>query len=256
MLAVLLLGPGTRITHAAVTLLADCGTSVCWVGEQGVRLYATGLGAARSSRLLLRQAGLVSNQRGRLRVARAMYQIRFPAEDVSRLTMQQLRGREGTRVRECYRQHSERTGIPWRRRSYDRGDWLASDPVNRALSSANACLYGIAHAAIVHLGCSPGLGFIHTGHALSFAYDIADLYKADVTIPVAFNAAAAGHGIERAARIAVRDRAVELRLLERVASDIRRLLGFSDEDLAPDTAVDGMRLWDPNAPVPFGRNYA
>lgn len=258
MLAALLLGPGTRITQAAVNLLADCGTSVCWVGEQGVRLYATGLGTARSARLLLRQAELVTHQRHRLSVARAMYEMRFPAEAVSRTTMQQLRGREGARIRDCYRQHSERTAVPWHGRSYDRSNWLASDPVNRGLSSANACLYGIAHAAIVHLGCSPGLGFIHTGHVLSFVYDVADLYKAEVTIPLAFDAAAAGGRIERAARIAVRDRAVELGLLRRMAADIRTLLGAGeeDEDLPPDPAPDALQLWDPDSPVPFGCNYA
>jgi hypothetical protein len=45
-LAVLLIGSGSRITHPAITLLADSGTAVCWVGEQGVRLYATGTSTA------------------------------------------------------------------------------------------------------------------------------------------------------------------------------------------------------------------
>lgn len=257
MLAAILLGPGTRITQAAVTLLADCGTSVLWVGEQGVRLYATGLGTARSTRLLLRQAELVANQRSRLRVARKMYELRFPQESVSRLTMQQLRGREGARVRDCYRRHSERTGVPWQGRSYDRAKWGSGDRVNRALSSANSCLYGLAHAAIVHLGCSPGLGFVHTGHALSLVYDIADLYKAEITIPVAFDVAASGGMVERAARVAVRDRALELKLMERMVADIRTLLGVSpDEDEPGAAAVDDLQLWDPQESVPAGQNHA
>jgi CRISPR-associated protein Cas1 len=256
-LAALLLGPGTRITQAAVTLLADCGTSVLWVGQEGVRLYAAGLGTARSTRLLVRQAKLVSNQRSRLRVARTMYEMRFPGESVSRLTMQQLRGREGARVRDCYRSHSERTGVTWRGRSYDRSRWMASDPVNRALSSANACLYGVAHAAITHLGCSPGLGFIHTGHALSLVYDIADLYKAEVTIPVAFDVAATGGNLERSARVAVRDRAVEAKLLPRMVADIRCLFGFvPEEDVLGEDQPDDMQLWDPESPVPSGLNHA
>jgi CRISPR-associated protein Cas1 len=42
MVATPLLGPETRITNAAVRLLADSGTAICWVGEYGVRFYACG----------------------------------------------------------------------------------------------------------------------------------------------------------------------------------------------------------------------
>ena len=108
MIATLLLGPGTRITYAAIALLADSGTAVCWVGERGVRFYASGIGPSRGSELLLRQAYLVTRGKERLAVARRMYGMRFPDEDVSDLTMQQLRGREGSRVKKLYREHSAR----------------------------------------------------------------------------------------------------------------------------------------------------
>ncbi|WOI61679.1 CRISPR-associated endonuclease Cas1 [Streptomyces fradiae] len=117
-LAVLLIGPGSRITHAAVTLLADSGTSLCWVGEHGVRLYASGHGVARGSQLQLRQAWLVTRPKERVAVARRMYDMRFPGEKTSSLTLQQLRGREGTRVRRLYAQHAERTGVTWTKRDY------------------------------------------------------------------------------------------------------------------------------------------
>lgn len=103
MVATLLLGPGTRITNAAVRLLADSGTAICWVGEYGVRFYASGLGPSRSGELLLRQAYLVTRTKERLAVARRMFGMRFPGEDVSTATMQQLRGREGARVKKIYR---------------------------------------------------------------------------------------------------------------------------------------------------------
>lgn len=186
----LLLGPGTSVTHQAMVLAADSGMTVVWVGERGVRYYAHGLSLSRSSRLLEAQAEAVVNQRSRLRVARAMYGMRFPTEDVSLLTMQQLRGREGARVRAVYREHSARTGVAWDRRVYDPADWEAGDPINRALSAAHSCLYGVVHAVVVALGCSPALGFVHTGHHRSFVYDIADLYKAEYTVPVAFDVAA------------------------------------------------------------------
>jgi CRISP-associated protein Cas1 len=254
MLAVLLLGPGTRITHAAVSLLAASGCSVVWTGEEGVRLYAGSVMTATSSSLLLRQAALASSQQSRLGVARAMYQMRFPGEDVSRLPLEKLRGREGARVRACYREHAKRTGLPWLRRQYIPGKWRAADPVNQALSAANSALYGVCHAAVLHLGCSAGIGFVHAGHQMSFVYDIADLYKAQVTIPAAFDTAAAHQAdLGTHARRAVRDRIRETRLLEQAVADIRSLLGTDGEDYAPRPTGD---LWDDAGTVPGGVSYA
>ncbi len=138
----------------------------------------------------MRQAALVSNMRSHLSVAKKMYQMRFPDEEVSGLTMQQLRGREGARVRGIYRQESAKWNVPWNGRQYDPEDYASGDAVNQALSAGHACLYGLAHAVIAALGCSPGLGFVHVGHECSFVYDVADLYKAETTIPVAFEIAA------------------------------------------------------------------
>ncbi len=243
--AVLLLGPGTTITHQAVALASDSGMTIVWVGERGVRYYAHGTSLARSSSLLVAQAEAVVNQRSRLRVAREMYAMRFPGEDVSNVTMQQLRGREGARVRAAYRHEAERTGVAWSRRVYDPNDWEAGDPVNQALSAAHSSLYGVVHAVIVALGCSPALGFVHTGHHRSFVYDIADLYKAELSVPIAFDVAAE-HPDDLAAitRRRVRDALHDGRLLVRCAADIRRLL------LGPDPAGDGtdeedvVLLWD------------
>lgn len=250
MIAALLLGPGCTITSAAVGLLADSGTSVLWTGQQGVRMYAAGTSSSRSSRLLLRQAWLVSAPRRRLGVARVMYAMRFPGEEVRGMTMQQLRGREGARVRAAYRAQSERTGVPWTGRSYRAGDaFAAGDDINRALSAANASLYGVAHAAIAALGCSPGLGFIHTGHALAFVHDVADLYKAEVTIPAAFDTVAAGRTSEAAVRHAVRDRVASLRLLPRIVADVYALLDepgqlpLIDDDRPEDLDADRPALW-------------
>ncbi|GAA4147492.1 type I-E CRISPR-associated endonuclease Cas1e [Actinomadura keratinilytica] len=244
LVAVLLLGPGTRITHGAVNLLGDSGTAICWVGQQGVRLYASGLGPARGAGLLYRQAYLVTRPKERLDVARAMYAMRFPGEDVSTATMQQLRGREGTRIRRLYEMHSERTGVPWTRRHYKAGDaYAAGDDLNRLLSAANAALYGICHAVIVGLGASPGLGFVHTGSAISFVLDIADLYKADYTIPLAFDLAAQGLTEERDARTGLRDLIAENRLLRRIVHDVRTLL-TPDEATRIPVDEDVNQLWD------------
>lgn len=244
---VLLLGPGTTVTHQAVNLLADSGSTAVWVGENGVRYYAHGRCLSRSSRLLEAQAAAVSHQRSRLRVARKMYQMRFPDEDVAGLTMQQLRGREGARVRRTYQEQSRRTGVQWSGRNYDSQNWETSDFVNQALSAANSALYGVIHSVIVGLGCSPALGFIHTGNSRSFVYDIADLYKSEISIPVAFDIAAEPvANIGRETRRRMRDALTGGQLLKRCAIDIQALLLESSQTEAIDelSSIDVISLWD------------
>jgi len=258
-LATLLLGPGTSITHLAVRTLADHGCSIIWTGESGVRFYAAGTGETRHTRYLERQALLWADPKSRLRTARRLYEWRFPGEDVTRLSLQQLRGREGARVKRAYQQASRSTGIEWKARSYRQEDWGASDTINRALSAANACLYGVAHAAIVSLGCSPGLGFIHTGKQLSFVYDVADLYKTETSIPAAFEAAVQGPvGIDGRARTLCRDLFHNTRLLERIVTDLHALLSEPDDDhdrFDVKPAQPGA-LWDPESgDVIGGINY-
>lgn len=241
----LLLGPGTNVSHQAMLLLAESGSTAVWVGERGVRYYAHGRSLARSSRLLEAQARAFANQSSRLRVARAMYSMRFPGEDIQSLTMQQLRGREGARIRKIYRAESNRTGIPWSKRNYDLDSFDNSDVINTALSAAHTCLYGIVHAVVVALGCSAGLGFVHTGHVRSFVYDVADLYKAEVTIPIAFTVAASNPvDVEADTRHAVRDAVHDGALLPRCARDIRRLLLPDDPEEQELGELKVVRLWD------------
>ncbi len=258
-LGALLLGPGTSVSQQAMVLLAESGTTTVWVGEHGVRYYAHGRSLARSSRLLERQAELVSNQRSRLRVARAMYGMRFPDEDVTRSTMQQLRGREGARVRRIYRQEAERTGIQWKRREYQPGEYDEGTRVNQALTAANASLYGVVHSLVVALGCSPGLGFVHTGHVLSFVFDVADLYKAELTIPLAFDLATRDGVVDigAEARRAVRDHMRTTAFLQTCVRDIKLLLeGAGGEGRDWDIDADAVGLWDEHGVVvPAGVSY-
>ena len=253
-LALLMLGPGTSITHSAIRTLAEHGCSVVWCGEGGVRMYAQGMGETRRAANLIRQARLCSVPKLRLQVVVRLYSMRFAEKLPEGFTLQQIRGREGVRVREAYASASRATRVPWSGRNYRRDVWDGSDPVNRALSAANSCLYGVCHAAVVSAGYSPGLGFIHTGKQLSFVYDIADLYKVDLTIPVAFQAVASCPddlpGIERIVRLTCRDTFNKARLLARVVDDIDRALGISDQaeaadedDYDCDAALPG-GIWD------------
>ncbi|WP_240541283.1 type I-E CRISPR-associated endonuclease Cas1e [Bifidobacterium santillanense] len=151
-LSVLMLGPGSNITYAAICLLAESRSTCVWVGERGVRYYCHGASLAQSTRLLEAQARLVSSERTRIKVARRMYAMRFPDERADGLTMQQLLGKEGTRVRRAYERESQRTGVAWSGRSYKTTDFDDADEVNKALSAANTSLYGVVHAIIVALG--------------------------------------------------------------------------------------------------------
>ena len=254
-ISVLLLGPGTKVTHRAMELIGDAGVSILWVGEHGVRYYAGGRALTHRAELLIRQAELVSNTRLRLGVVRQMYSMRFPNEDVSKLTLQQLRGREGARVRSVYRKAAKEWNVPWNGRTYDPDDFAGGDPVNQALSAGHACLYGAAHAVIQALGCSPGLGFVHTGHECSFVYDLADLYKADITTPLAFEVAATADREEVGSvmRRRTRDAMVQYHLMERMVRDIRTL--FAQEGEAP-TGENAVYLWDDKRGlVENGRSY-
>ena len=262
-LALLMLGPGVSITHAAVGVLADHGCLVVWCGEAGVRFYALGMGETRSAGNLLHQARAWADEDSRMRVVRRLYQLRFSEVFDSELTLRQIRGMEGARVRDAYARAAREAGVPWSGRSYQRGSWADSDSVNRALSAANACLYGICHAGIVSAGFSPALGFIHTGKMLSFVYDIADLYKMDMSVPVAFREAAeGGTDLERRVRLACRDGFVASRLLSRIVPDIQDVLMLTGKGMlkAPDVfdedAAAPGGLWDPEtSEVEGGQSY-
>jgi CRISPR-associated protein Cas1 len=265
-LAVLLLGPGTSITHEAIKTLADNGCLINWCGEEGVRFYAQGVGETRKGYRLIRQAALVSDPHKRLEVVRRMYQFRFDEVLSPDLTLEQIRGMEGARVRRAYSEASRRYDVLWFGRNYDRKDWGAGDPINRALSAANACLNSLCHAAIVSAGYSPGLGFIHTGKQLSFVYDVADLYKTKLTVPLAFQLTAESTvKLETRIRHACRDTFHQHQLLGRILDDLDRLLNLTrpmdsttaeSADYDDDAAMPG-NLWlgDDIEEAPGGVNY-
>ncbi len=235
-LCVILLGPGTSITHAAVSLLTENGVSLVWCGEDGCHYYAQGMGETHRARHMLHQAELVSDPRLRQEVVLRMYAMRFGADLDPDLTIDQIRGMEGVRVRTAYAEASKKYGVEWQGRSYNRSNWNEADPVNRALSAANAILHGLCHAAIVSGGYSPALGFLHTGWHLAFVYDIADLYKTRLTVPVAFQIAAETEfEVEKRARQTCRERIREEKLLEKILPDIDRLLQLKE----PDPEADG-----------------
>ena len=260
-LAALYLGPGSSITHAAVTVLSQNGVSIVWTGEGSVRFYASGLGKTRSASNIERQATAWADPVERVAIARRLYAFRFKEKLEDGLTLQQIRGKEGVRVRTAYARAAKKHGIIWKGRAYDRSDWRASDNVNRALSAGNTALYGICHSAIVTLGFSPALGFLHSGKQLSFVYDVADLYKSDYVVPEAFAAASkVTHDIERHMRILLRDRFKQERFLGRVVDDLYRLFELTEtedpyliDEAKPGDIWDGDEEYVPGG-VAYGRD--
>jgi len=239
--ACLMLEPGTRVSHAAVTLASRVGCLLVWVGDAGVRLYASGQpGGARSDRLLY-QAKLALDDDARLKVVRKMYSMRFNEEAPAKRSVQQLRGIEGVRVRKMYELIARQYGVAWKSRNYDHTTWGSGDLPNRCLSSATACLYGICEAAILAAGYAPAVGFIHTGKPQSFVYDIADLFKFETVVPVAFRIAAKrSTDPEREVRIACRDVFRQSRLLQRIIPTIEEVLAAGGLEVpeAPPESVD------------------
>ena len=198
-LACLMLEPGARVSHAAVALAARVGCLLVWVGEAGVRLYSTGQpGGARADRLL-HQARLALDPDARLKVVRKMYDMRFGEPAPRRRSIDQLRGVEGARVKRLYEVLARQHGVTWRGRRYDPGRWTAADLPNRCLSQATACLYGLAEAAVLAAGYAPAIGFLHTGKPQSFVYDVADVFKFETVVPIAFKVAGAAERAERSA---------------------------------------------------------
>lgn len=238
--ACLMLEPGTRVSHAAATLASRVGCLLIWVGEAGVRLYSAGQpGGARSDRLLY-QAKLALDNETRLKVVRKMYDFRFNEEVSSDYNVEQMRGMEGARVKKMYELLAKRYGIDWKGRRYDNKNWGSSDLPNRCLSSATACLYGVTEAGILAAGYAPAIGFVHTGKPLSFVYDIADLFKFETVVPVAFKVAAKHpNDPEGAVRRACRDMFRETKLLKRIIPTIEEILAAGDVSIptAPDETI-------------------
>jgi len=238
-LTTIMLGPGTTVTHAAIKTLSNSGCILIWTGEQGVRYYAHGYGETNKAYKLQKQAKLVSDEKLRLKIALRMYQIRFKEKFPENTNFHELQGMEGKRVKKQYQQIAEKFGVNWEGRNYDPTDWDYSDELNKALSTASSCLNGIVHAAIVSAGYSPGLGFIHQGRQHSFVYDIADLYKIKIAVPVAFATVSENTlNLETTVRKRCRQAFKNLKLLAKIVDDIDKLLNIDEEppeEIDPDT---------------------
>lgn len=187
--ASLLVGPGVSITHEAMKNIANAGTIVIWCKRNGDGFYVAGKGRNNNTQNLIMQAKAFSDPKIHHKVARNMYKLRFPDKNMDKFSIKQMQGAEGKRIQKRYAELAQKYNIAWDGRNYKKDDWENQDNVNKILSMSNAILHDIVYSFLLILGFSPDLGFIHTGNTASFVYDISDLYKSEITIPLAFELA-------------------------------------------------------------------
>ncbi|AJE19595.1 type I-E CRISPR-associated endonuclease Cas1e [Azotobacter chroococcum] len=225
----LLLGPGTSITHEAVKTAVAANCSVCWVGEDSLLFYAAGFLPTADTRNLKQQIELASDAKKSLEVASRMFARRFPDADLAGKSLKEMMGMEGHRVRTLYQQKAEEYQVGWKGRQFTPGKFELGDVTNQVLTATNAALYGILCSAVHSMGYSPHIGFIHSGSPLPFVYDLADLYKEQLCIDLAFSLTRelAGRYDKHKVSAGFRRRVLEMDLLAKVGDDILDIFGVS-----------------------------
>jgi CRISP-associated protein Cas1 len=238
--SLILIGPGSTVSHDALRLLARHNVGLAAIGADGVRFYTAQPLLPDFSHLARQQARLWADERrGRPLVARRMYALRL-GEVLPHRDIAVLRGIEGARMKETYRIEAEKAGIPWHGRRYDRQNPNAADLPNQALNHAASAVEAAAAIAVAATATIPQLGFIHEDSGQSFVLDVADLVRDTVTIPVAFKAAVLAKkrpqdGVERIARRMAGERLKRDDVIATLIERIKTILAetAADEDDRP-----------------------
>jgi CRISPR-associated protein Cas1 len=223
----LLLGPGTTVTHDAIKTATTANCAISWVGEDSLLFYAAGFLPTADTRNLKRQLELATDEVRALNVAKWLFSKRFPDANLEGKSVNSMMGMEGNRVRTLYQQKAEQYGVGWKGRQFIPGNFEVSDLTNQILTSTNAALYGILCSAVHSMGYSPHIGFIHSGSPLPFIYDIADLYKEELCIDLAFylTREMAGRYDKHKVSEEFRKRVIKYDLLTQVSVDINDMMG-------------------------------
>lgn len=236
-ISALILGPGTTVTHAAVKAAAQCNCPLFWLGEDGLRFYAFGITPNHDNSMARMHALAWANKRTRNEIARRMFLQRFPEAGIHGMTIQQLRGMEGKRVKQAYAELGQKYGVTWKGRDYKADNWMLADGINRALSAANASLYALSAAVCCSMGFIPQLGFVHAAGTLPFVYDAADLYKLETSWAAAFEAISINSQDDGTLTRKLLKRNVEqTRMLRNMPVDLKKI--FDEIDAGPDEQPD------------------
>lgn len=227
--SIILLGPGSSVTHDALRILSAHGCALAAIGQGGVRFYTAPPLLPDTSALARRQITLWAAPKQRIAVARHMYKIRF-GEEVKARKIEMLRGMEGARLKRLYELTAQRFGVPWRGRRYDRSNPDATDIANQAINHAASAVEAAAAIAVASTATIPQVGFVHEDSGQSFILDIADLVRHDVTLPVAFGAAkqvlqSRGENLERVVRRRAAEAFNRAQVISKLIDHIKDILG-------------------------------
>jgi CRISP-associated protein Cas1 len=230
--SLVLLGPGTTVSHDALRLLARHGTGLVAVGDGGVRTYSAPPLGSDESALARRQVSLWAEPQGRVRLARRMYAWRL-SEVLPHRDITVLRGIEGARMKEMYTQLARQHGLAWHGCHYDRSNPSAADLPNQAINHAATAVESAAMIAVAATATVPQLGFVHEESAIAFVLDIADLFRDDVTLPIAFEAVRLQQGtvltpLDRIVRTLAGDRFRRGQVISRMIDRIKELFDAND----------------------------
>jgi CRISPR-associated protein Cas1 len=224
-ISALMLGPGTTITHAAIRACSQVNTPVCWVGADGVKFYAFGVTPTHDNERARKHSEFHASKQKRVEIARKMFFKRFPDTVVKENTIETLRGMEGRRVKALYEEFGVKYGVTWKGRNYDASNWELADNINKAVSAANAALYALTTAIVCSMGYLPQLGFIHSAGTLPFVFDVADMYKPELTLPAAFQAVSVREDATEEEVIALlKTRIEEGKYMHRIPQEVEELM--------------------------------
>lgn len=228
-ISIVLLGPGTTVTHDTLRILSAHGCALAAIGTGGVRFYTSPPLLPDTSAIARRQVTLWADPSSRLAVARHMYTIRF-GEEVKARTIEMLRGMEGARLKRLYVLTAQKYGVPWQGRRYDRANPNATDIPNQAINHAASAVEAAAAIAVAATAAIPQIGFVHEDSGQSFILDVADLVRHDCTLPIAFGAAkkalkTPSENLERLVRVQAAEVFNREHLISKLIDHIKALLG-------------------------------
>jgi len=234
-LSALILGPGTTVTHAAIKAAAQCNCPIFWLGEDGLRFYAFGITPNHDNSMARLHAAAWAAPQKRNEVARRMFRHRFPGIPSDGVSIKQLRGMEGRRVKEIYASLGRKFAVTWKGRDYNASNWQLADNINRAISAATASHYALTAAVVCSMGFIPQLGFVHQSGTLPFIYDAADLYKHETSWPAAFEAVSLNPSDDGTLVRKILKRNIEdTRMMRRMPDELKALFdGVSEEPDIP-----------------------
>lgn len=236
--AALFLGPGATITHRAVQNITEVGCSVVWCGQNAWRFYAGGEPGTKSSKNILTQMQYHESKMKHSQVVRKMYQMRYPDERLKSKSIQELQGMEGVHVQRLYQMLASQYHIEWTGRQSQCVE--SQDLVNKCLTYNNQILYGVIRSVLHMMGYSTAIGFIHTGHMNSFVFDIADLYKEQTSIPVAFAYCSKNNDFNAANLFQkMRGAMDDIKIMQQIPKDLKILFGDADNN----TEADSCEWW-------------